>query len=279
MVYSATDADYRANQLEDDLRAYFDVLSTYIEDVLRLELRLEHIGVLLLGLQLVARRVPSGLRLRQPLFRPRRELFLPYRRRRSVRRCNRVRRLRQLGRIHRVRLLCVGDAVAPGDGASWRAAPDGADGAVAERDLLAFRAHRHRVRPGAALFGAGARVRRVRGHSDLRSGPVYPGATHVAAARAATNCRLALLGVRDAVAPGDGASWGAAPDGADGAVAERDRSTGSAFGHRVRPGATVVGAGAWVRSVQSSASLARSDRASAAREALSSASSSASRDC
>merc|ERR1719229_1915781 len=32
MVYSATDADYRANQLEDDLRAYFDVLSTYMEE-------------------------------------------------------------------------------------------------------------------------------------------------------------------------------------------------------------------------------------------------------
>jgi len=32
MVYSATDAQYRANQLEEDLKAYFDVLSGYMEE-------------------------------------------------------------------------------------------------------------------------------------------------------------------------------------------------------------------------------------------------------
>jgi len=32
MVYSATDADYRANQMEEDLKAYFNVLSSYMEE-------------------------------------------------------------------------------------------------------------------------------------------------------------------------------------------------------------------------------------------------------
>ena len=32
IVYSATDPDYRANHLEEDLRAYLTVLATYMED-------------------------------------------------------------------------------------------------------------------------------------------------------------------------------------------------------------------------------------------------------
>ena len=31
LVYSATDAEYRATSLDEDLRAYFDVLSTYMD--------------------------------------------------------------------------------------------------------------------------------------------------------------------------------------------------------------------------------------------------------
>ena len=31
IVYSATDAEYRANHLEDDLQAYYDVLSGYMD--------------------------------------------------------------------------------------------------------------------------------------------------------------------------------------------------------------------------------------------------------
>ena len=32
MVYSATDADYRANHLEEDLKAYYAVLSGYMDE-------------------------------------------------------------------------------------------------------------------------------------------------------------------------------------------------------------------------------------------------------
>ena len=32
MVYSATDAEYRANHLEEDLKAYYDVLSDYMDE-------------------------------------------------------------------------------------------------------------------------------------------------------------------------------------------------------------------------------------------------------
>ena len=32
MVYSATDAEYRANQLEEDLKAYYAVLSGYMDE-------------------------------------------------------------------------------------------------------------------------------------------------------------------------------------------------------------------------------------------------------
>ena len=32
MVYSATDAEYRANHLEEDLKAYYEVLSGYMDD-------------------------------------------------------------------------------------------------------------------------------------------------------------------------------------------------------------------------------------------------------
>ena len=32
MVYSATDAEYRANYLEEDLKAYFAVLSGYMDE-------------------------------------------------------------------------------------------------------------------------------------------------------------------------------------------------------------------------------------------------------
>ena len=31
LVYSATDAEYRATSLDEDLRAYFEVLSTYMD--------------------------------------------------------------------------------------------------------------------------------------------------------------------------------------------------------------------------------------------------------
>ena len=31
LVYSATDAEYRATTLDEDLRAYFEVLSTYMD--------------------------------------------------------------------------------------------------------------------------------------------------------------------------------------------------------------------------------------------------------
>ena len=32
MVYSATDAEYRANHLEEDLKAYYAVLSGYMDE-------------------------------------------------------------------------------------------------------------------------------------------------------------------------------------------------------------------------------------------------------
>ena len=34
MVYSATDPEYRATHLETDLRAYYDIVSTYMEECL-----------------------------------------------------------------------------------------------------------------------------------------------------------------------------------------------------------------------------------------------------
>ena len=67
IVYSATDAEYRANHLEEDLRAYYNILSSYMDtkaDYMEFRTEVEErrlMGVVMYGLSCFATLSPTKL--------------------------------------------------------------------------------------------------------------------------------------------------------------------------------------------------------------------------